>query len=209
MGMFASDVIHVLGTIGVGAAHIVGMSMGGMVGFQIAVDAPALVRSLVVVNSAPSVVPRTLNEHAMVTLRRAALRILGLHGLGKRIAAANLPRPDQAALRAKLAARIAGNDPDAYRASMSAILGWSVEERIGTIDCPVLVVAGSRDYTPVSRKEEYAAKLPRARVAVIEDSSHLTPIDSPDVFNRILLEFLDGVSASSSIVSPRAYDECP
>jgi 3-oxoadipate enol-lactonase len=198
---FAADVVHVIETLGVGAVHVVGMSLGGMVGFQLAVDAPSLVRSLVVVNSAPAVVPRTLAEHAMVTARKTALRLLGLRGLARRIAAANLPRPEQAELREKLVERIASNDLAAYRAAMNAIVGWSVEDRLGEITCPVLVVAGERDYTPVELKNAYARKIRRARVAVVADSSHITPMDSPEAFNRLLVDFLEEqhVSAGSSL----------
>jgi pimeloyl-ACP methyl ester carboxylesterase len=188
--MFAADVGRVLYTLRVDFAHVVGLSLGGMVAFQLAVDSPALVRSLAVVNSAPGVVPRTFREHSMVTARRAGLALLGLPGLAARIAKANLPRDDQAELRAKLEARIAGNDFAAYRATTDAIIGWTVEDRIGEIACPVLVVAGDRDYTPVEAKRAYAAKMRRARVAVVAESSHVTPIDRPDAFNRLLVDFL-------------------
>jgi pimeloyl-ACP methyl ester carboxylesterase len=189
--VFALDVVHVLETLGHGPAHVVGLSMGGMIGFQLAVDAPSLVRSLVVVNSAPSVVPRTLREHALLTTRKLALRTLGLRRFGERIARANFPRPEQHAEREALAKRIASNDLAAYRASTNAIIGWSVEDRICSIACPVLIVSGDQDYTPVSYKRAYAAKIPGARVAVVERSRHVTPIDQTEAFNRILVDFLD------------------
>ncbi|MRG90697.1 alpha/beta fold hydrolase [Polyangium spumosum] len=187
---FAADVAQVLGELALGPAHVVGISMGGMVGFQLAVDAPSLVRSLVVVNSAPAFVPRTLGERLVVLQRLVALRVLGLRGLAPKIAKKNLPRPDQEALRQTLAARLAQNDEAAYCAATRAILGWSVAERIGTIACPVLVVTGDQDYTPVASKRAYAARIPRARVAVVADSRHCTPLDQPEAFNRLLLDFL-------------------
>ncbi|MDI1478837.1 alpha/beta hydrolase [Polyangium sp. y55x31] len=188
---FASDVAHLLRELALGPAHVVGFSMGGMIGFQLAVDAPSLVRSLVVVNSAPAFVPRTLREHLAVLQRLVALRVLGVRGFARKIAAMNFPRADQEALRQKLAARLGQNDEAAYRAATKAILGWSVAERIGTIRCPVLVVTGDQDYTPVAAKQAYAARIPRARVAVVADSRHCTPIDQPEAFNRLLLDFLN------------------
>jgi 3-oxoadipate enol-lactonase len=187
---FAADVAQVLRALELGPAHVVGISMGGMVGFQLTVDAPSLVRSLVVVNSGPAVVARSLRERLMILQRRVALRVLGLRGLGRKIAEKNFPRPDQESLRRALAERIAENDEAAYRASTRAIFGWSVAEHIGSIRCPVLVVTGDQDYTPVAAKEAYAARIPRARVAVIKDSRHCTPIDQPEAFNRLLLDFL-------------------
>src|SRR5262245_47763018 len=60
VAIFARDVAAVLRALALGPAHVVGISMGGMIGFQLAVDAPSLVRSFVVVNSGPALVPRTL-----------------------------------------------------------------------------------------------------------------------------------------------------
>lgn len=188
--MFAADVVHVLETLALGPAHVVGMSLGGMVAFQLAVDAPALVRTLVIVNSAPGVVPRTAGQWLMVQGRVWALRLLGLQRVAAKVAAINFPEPGQEAQRDALAARIAGNDPAAYRATMDAIVGWTVEDRIGTIACPTLVVSGDHDYTPVSLKEAYAARMRRARVAVVARSRHVTPVDQTEAFNRLLLAFL-------------------
>src|SRR5271165_903377 len=126
MEMLAADVRQVLEKLETGPVHVVGLSLGGMVAFQLAADAPELVRTLVIVNSGPEVVPRTLREHLALGARTWALRLLGLRRLGGRIAAMNFPDPGQEALRGALAARIAGNDVPAYRATMKAIVGWSV-----------------------------------------------------------------------------------
>jgi pimeloyl-ACP methyl ester carboxylesterase len=188
--MFAGDVVHLLETLALAPAHVVGLSLGGMVAFQLAVDAPSLVRKLVVVNSAPAVVPRTAKEWLLLQSRVWALRIFGLQKLAHRVAYVNFPEPEQAELRRALAARIAGNDEAAYRAAMDANVGWSVEDRIGGIACPTLVVTGDQDYTPVSFKEAYAAKMPRARVVVVQRSRHVTPVDQTAAFNQVLLDFL-------------------
>jgi len=73
---------------------------------------------------------------------------------------------------------------------MKAIVGWSVEERLGEIGHAALLVAADGDYTPVADKEAIVAKMVRAEVAVIEDSNHATPLDQPEVFDRVVLEFL-------------------
>jgi 3-oxoadipate enol-lactonase len=190
MPMFAGDLVHLLETLALGPAHVVGMSLGGMVAFQLAVDAPALVRTLVVVNSAPAVVPRTAGEWLALQSRVWGLKLLGLRRVAQRVAAINFPEPAQKSMRDALAARIAGNDPAAYRAAMDAIVGWSVADRIGSIACPALVVSGDHDYTPVSLKEAYAARMRDARVAVVPRSRHVTPVDQAQAFNRLLLAFL-------------------
>jgi pimeloyl-ACP methyl ester carboxylesterase len=75
-------------------------------------------------------------------------------------------------------------------ASFHAGIGWSVEDRLGEITAPVLVIAADEDYTPISTKQAYVDKLPNARLAVIEDSRHAISVERPDEFNRVLLDFL-------------------
>ncbi len=190
MSLFATDVVRLLETLSVGPVHVIGISMGGAIGFQLAVDAPTLVRTLTVINTAPAVVPRTLSQRLEVQVRLWVPRVLGLRALGRRIAAVNFPRPEQAELRRALVERLASNDPAAYRATLKAIVGWSVADRIGEIRCPTLVVTGDHDYTPVSVKEAYAAQMKNARVAVVADSRHVITHDQPAVLNGLLLGFL-------------------
>ena len=63
-------------------------------------------------------------------------------------------------------------------------------DRIVQISCPTLIVASERDYTPVSRKEEYAKLIPGAELKVIEVSWHAAPMDRPAELNALLAEFL-------------------
>jgi len=93
-------------------------------------------------------------------------------------------------LRRKIEERWPQNDKHAYLASLDAIIGWGVRERLAAITCPTLVISADRDYTPVSLKEDYVRELPDARLVVIEDSRHATPLDQPERFNQTLLEFI-------------------
>ena len=101
------------------------------------------------------------------------------------------PRSDT--VRAKVEQRWPQNDKRAYLASLDAIIGWGVRERLAAITCPTLVISGDRDYTPVSLKQAYVGQMPNARLVVIEDSRHATPLDQPERFNTTLLDFIDQV----------------
>jgi 3-oxoadipate enol-lactonase len=195
---FAEDAAALLEHLQAAPAHIVGLSMGGMIAFQMAVDAPHAVRSMTIVNSGPEMILRTLVQKAVVRSRFAVGRIFGMRTLARGIAGRLFPKPEQAEWRKTCEDRIARNEMRPYFDSLRAIDGWSVASHIGGIRCPVLVVASDHDYTPVDVKRAYASQIPNARVAVLEDSRHAGPIDQSAQFNRLVRDFLFTLSHSGS-----------
>ncbi|WP_017903337.1 alpha/beta fold hydrolase [Pseudomonas asplenii] len=194
---FTADVVALIEHLELGPTHLVGLSMGGMIGFQLAVERPRLLRSLCVVNSAPEVKVRSANDYWQWAKRWSLARLLSLNSIGKALGSMLFPKPEQAELRRKMAERWARNDKRAYLASFDAIVGWGVQERLSAITCPTLIVSADRDYTPVSLKQSYVKLIPDARLVVINDSRHATPLDQPKVFNRTLLEFLRAVETTT------------
>ncbi|SEI24310.1 alpha/beta fold hydrolase [Pseudomonas asplenii] len=190
---FTADIVALIEHLQLGPTHLVGLSMGGMIGFQLAVDRPLLLRSLCVVNSAPEVKVRSPGDYWQWAKRWSLARLLSLKSIGKALGAMLFPKPEQADLRRKMAERWARNDKRAYLASFDAIVGWGVQERLSAIACPTLIVSADHDYTPVSLKQSYVKLIPDARLVVIADSRHATPLDQPTVFNRTLLDFLSAV----------------
>ena len=194
---FTYDLIALIEHLDLPPAHVVGLSMGGMIAFQLAVDEPGLVKSLCIVNSAPQVKVRTAQEYGWWAKRWTLARVLSLATIGKALGDRLFPKPAQADLRRKMAERWAKNDKRAYLASFDAIVGWGVQERLSRITCPTLVISADHDYTPVAQKENYVKLLPDARLVVIEDSRHATPLDQPEVFNATLLDFLKTVETTT------------
>ena len=88
----------------------------------------------------------------------------------------------------------AENDPEAYIAATRSMLGWNVTDRIGSIQCPVLVITADQDYTPVAVKEAYVKLLPNAQLVVIPGTHHATPMEQPEKFNAVLMAFLQDPS---------------
>lgn len=187
---FSADVEALIEHLHLEPVHVVGLSMGGMIGFQLAVDHPQWLRSLCIVNSGPQVKVRSANELWQWFKRWSLARLLSMQALGQALGKLLFPRPDQDELRHKIAERWARNDKRAYLASFDAIVGWGVQERLSRISCPTLVISGDRDYTPVAVKEAYVKLMRNARLVVIENSRHATPLDQPEAFNRTLLEFI-------------------
>ncbi len=188
--LFARDVTALCQTLNTGPVHLVGLSMGGMIGFQLAVNQPALVHTLTIVNSGPQLILGTLRLKLSFKKREWIVRLLGMRKMGKVLADALLPEPNQQELHKTFIDRWAGNDRKAYLTSLRALIGWSVADRIREISCPTLIVTADQDYTPVAYKHAYAAKIPRAELAVIRHSRHMSPIDQPEDFNRTVLNFV-------------------
>jgi pimeloyl-ACP methyl ester carboxylesterase len=191
---FARDVASMLRELRTGPVHIVGISLGGMVAFQLVVDAPELVRSLVVVNSGPAVPADTFKQKLPLYIRLVYARILGLRGMAEMIAKRLFPKPGQIELQRAFVERLAANDRYSYLASLRAIFaGWSVADRLPQIRCPVLVLCSDQDYTPVALKEAYAARLSNAQVVVVPDSRHALQMERPREFNQAVAKFLAGL----------------
>lgn len=188
--MMATDVVALLDALEIPAVSIVGLSMGGMIAFQLAVDHPDRVTRLVIVNSTPSLQPRNWRERARMLQRLALARLFSPAMTGRFLSRRLFPMPEQAFFREELVRQWATNDRRAYLASMEALIGWGVVDRIGEIQAPVLVISGDRDYLPLDAKRAYTAMIPNARLVIVEDSGHATPIDQAERFNEIVLAFL-------------------
>jgi 3-oxoadipate enol-lactonase len=193
---FAADAARLIGQLGMGPVHVVGLSMGGMIAFQLAAHHPELVRSLIIVNSGPEMVLRTWREKSAIMQRKLIVRLMGMRKMGEVLAERLLPAPEHATLRQEFAARWARNDKSAYLRALSALVGWSVMAELPQILCPVLVVTADQDYTPVAWKQMYTARMPHASLVVIPESRHMMPIEKPGLFHATLIPFLSGVAAA-------------
>ena len=193
---FSNDVAKLIDHLGLGPMHVMGLSMGGMIAFQLATDRPDLVRSIIIVNSGPEMILRTWKEKVGIFQRRVIVRVMGMSKMGEVLATRLLPAPEHAALRATFVERWGRNDPSAYLRALSALVGWSVMAKLPAITCPVLVVTGDQDYTPVAWKRAYTATMPHASLVVIPNSRHLTPVETPEPFHNAIIPFLTGVEAA-------------
>lgn len=188
---FTSDAAAVLGEAGAGPAHIVGLSMGGMIAMQLALDAPDLVRSLVLANTGPEVRGENAAERLGIWQRRILTRLLSMERFATLLAERLFPEPDQEAMQANFRRRWSANDPRAYRESYLALLRWSVASRLPQIRQPTLVVHSEFDYTSLERKRRWAERIPQARIATIAGGRHAVSMDKAADFNRVVLEFLE------------------
>ncbi len=191
MAMLAADTVGLLRALGIDAPHVVGLSLGGGVAFQMAVDASLPLKSLTIVNSTPELLVCTFKDRLMVWQRIAIVKLLGMKKMGEVLSKRMFIKPEQEEIRRIFVERWAENDQRAYLNAMRALVGWSVAARIGSIQCPTLIIGADQDYSPISVKEAYTAKIPNAQLVIIPDSRHATPVERPQEFNLALREFLE------------------
>lgn len=195
MAEAVSGLVEALGTT---SAHVVGLSLGGAVALQWAIDRPDQIRSLTAVNTFAR-----LNLARRGLLRMAGRALLLLTGqmewMGNWVASGLFPGANQRELRQLAAARIAGNSWRGYLQAALAVTRFDCREGLARIKAPTMVVAGEMDSTvPMGPKLELARRIPGARLEIIPGSGHVTPIDAAPRFNALLLSFLDGVERGAS-----------
>jgi pimeloyl-ACP methyl ester carboxylesterase len=190
---FAEDIADLIRTLGLGPTHVVGLSLGGTVAMQLALDNPEVVNSLTLVNTFAKL--HSGSSGFFRKLVRIAYVALGqMDQVGQWVAAGLFPEPDQEILRQAAAERIASNPRGAYLRAIWAATRFDIRDRLHEINAPTLVVAGELDQTvSMEAKVELAGNIPGAHLVVIPDSGHATPLDAVDEFNRTLLEFLSKV----------------
>jgi 3-oxoadipate enol-lactonase len=193
MARFAADAAGLLDYLKVPSANLVGLSLGGMIAFQMAVDFPERVNSMIIINSGPAVVAKNFKEKVAIWQRQYMFRLLSMERIGKVVGGRLFPDENQAELRAQFVARWSENDKPAYLEATRAAIGWSVLDHIATIATPTLVIAADQDYTPVAAKEAYVSQMPNAELVVVPDARHAVNFAQPEKVNPLIAAFLEKV----------------
>jgi 3-oxoadipate enol-lactonase len=189
--LMAEAVAASLERLGVPAAHVVGLSLGGCVGLALALRAPGRVRTLTLVNAFARLRPAGPRAVARLLVRLGLVIAAPMPVLAAWVARDLFPEPGQRDLYRQAVASLARTPRRSYLACMRALAGFDVRARLAEVACPVLVVAGEGDRTvPRAAQAELAARLPDARLVVVPGSRHVTTHDQPEVFAAILLHFI-------------------
>ncbi len=189
---FAADVVGVLSALRLGPAHLVGLSMGGVVALETYKLYPDTVLSLTLADTFAHF-PGW--EDGMVR-RERDLREMSMREIAEeRIPACLKPAPDPRKLR-EAVEQMAAKDKRVYSESSAAT--WSPDFRamLPDVRVPTLVLWGEHD-TLTSREvsEELHASIPGARLLVLPDAGHISNLDNPAAFSAALREFLQRADA--------------
>jgi pimeloyl-ACP methyl ester carboxylesterase len=202
---YARVLDRLMDTLGIDAAAVVGNSMGGFVGAELAIAFPQRVERLVLISAAGISTYDHRGAVRTVPVLRRAERILTAYTAWMasksdtvarrprlRDATLNLVTSHPSRLPAALAAeQLRGSGKPGFIQALEANLDYDFRERLGEIACPTLIVWGEKDRVITARDAAVFEQLiPGSRVVVYADTGHLAMIERPAAFNALLEEFL-------------------
>jgi 3-oxoadipate enol-lactonase len=186
-----ADLVGLLDALKIERTHYLGVSMGGMIGQHFALAAPQRLNKLVIANSTSRIPPEA---GPLWDERIAIARAQGCAGVEEGTLARwftpgfRAARPDA---MERIGHLIRTTPAAGYIGCASAIRALDITARIGAITAPTLVIAGADDPgTPPAMSEIIAQTSPGARLKVIPSASHLSCIEQPEAFLRLVADFL-------------------
>jgi len=193
--MMAVDTLGLMDALDIEHAHVIGISMGGMIAQELALAHPERVRSLHLgcTLARPDAYLLALNSvwRDMRTNfgREAMLRALGLWLFAP---ATYAGRPDL--VEALLQTALANPHPQTLAGFLrqgEAIACHDTLERLSAIRCPTLVSVAEDDIlVPPRFSREIASRIPGADLHVIASAGHGYFLERPEAFNDLSLAFL-------------------
>jgi 3-oxoadipate enol-lactonase len=186
------DVRAVIELVEPGPFEIMGISFGGLVGLWLAITSGERVSALVAANTSGRLGSKTLWDDRIAAVHRSGLGSISHDVLARFFA------PDFASYHPDLYARFSevfsSNDPVGYTGCCTILRDTDLTGQVGSISCPVLVVGGDLDIaTPPDQIRTLHRQIEGSMVEVIPGAAHLSNVDQPEVFNRIVGDFLSAL----------------
>jgi len=195
IGLLADDVAHLLETIGIQSAHIVGASFGGFVAQEFALKYPVMTRKLVLCCTSfggPNhVVPAPETLQALASTKglnsEERMRANLLLAFTPEYVQTQVDEVDQI-----VHLRATNEVPEhIYMSQLQAAMSFNAESRLAAIESPTLVLSGDADIiVPVQNSRNLAAKIPAAQLQIIQGGSHTFFIEQAQQFNEAVADFL-------------------
>lgn len=195
------DLRQVLDTFTGDSAHLVGLSMGGMIAVEFYRRFPDRVASLLLCNTNAGLggdyTPEQKAE--FIRLRKTPL-VNGkkIEDIIPDILPALLGKsPSQEAIH-NITSSLRLLRPDPYIKAIEAIMDFDCTDVLEHVTVPVQLIAGNEDnVTPAQTMATMCSHISGAQLTVIEQAGHLSNLEQPDEFNQILLEFIASVTRSA------------
>jgi 3-oxoadipate enol-lactonase len=188
----ADDVAWMLNQLGIDRVHFVGLSLGGLVGQQFAIEYPSRLESLVLCCTASEMTPESIwdkclliaAEDGMGGLVEDTLRYWFQHGFFH----------SHPAVVERFRRMILGTDVGGYMGLVGAIKNASFRGRLSEIVAPTLIVAGRRDaFCRLEQAYEMSGEIRNSRMVVVGGAGHMLNAERPAEFCDHVGSFLDAL----------------
>jgi 3-oxoadipate enol-lactonase len=189
MTELAGDVVGLADSLGIDTFGFVGLSLGGAIGQQLALDHGDRLGAVVLCCTLPAFgEPAGWRERA-ASVRASGMGVLAGPTRGRwftpEFAAAHPDRVEE------LIGMLTGVDPEGYASCCEALADFSVADRLGSVDVPVRVVAAAEDpVAPPDACARMAGLIPGADLVVVPEASHIASAARPDDFAAAVTEHL-------------------
>ena len=199
IALMASDAAAVLDAAGIESAHIYGVSMGGMIAQEFALQYPKRVKSLILGCTAAGgpEAKRAESKVLEVLTRQGMTPEEAAHAINPFIYDAGTPRArieEDMKIRMQWAPAFEG-----FIAQFQAILMWEAYSRIAAIKASTLVVHGETDQlVPAENGKLIARRIPGAKLVIIPNASHIYSTDQPEAAHKAELDFLSAQTSRSA-----------
>ena len=198
--MLGDDAAGLLDALGIGAAHVVGLSMGGMIGQQLGARYPDKVLSLALCDTASEMPPRSMWEERLEIARRQGTAGL-VEGTIKRWFTAPFIKRSPGDID-KVRAFILSTGVEGYIACASAVRDMAQTTMLLRIKAPTLVMTGRQDPAcSVDQATVLHRMIGGSQLVILEDAAHLSNIEQPQAFNLALRNFIDRIDDSLPKIS--------
>ena len=205
INFYASVVDELLDSLGIETTAIVGNSMGGFVGAELAIEFATRVDRLVLVSAAGLTTAEMHNDHALAALRRLesllaygsgwfASRSDGLSrrpGLRKALLLMVAAHPDRLP-SALVAEQVRGSGKPGFMDTVEALGTYPLRDRLERIEAPTLIVWGDKDrLVPLRDADRFVEAIgDNANKVVYRDTGHVAMLERPARFNADVEKFL-------------------
>ena len=199
MDQVVSDLGRVADTLSPdGPVVLAGLSFGGLASLHFTLAQPDRVRGLVLAGSGPGFKkPEAAARWKAQTERTAEyLETRGFEAFlsGKAAPTCIGRQPDLPAAQAAAQGILAQNPKGVAEFGRRVSgLAPSVIDELSQIDQPALVLVGEEDAAFLRAAEVMSAKMPQAQYEVVAGAGHILNIEASDIFDRLVLDFLDNL----------------
>ncbi len=194
-----TDVLTMLDRLQLSRVSYCGLSIGGMVGQWLAINAPERIDKLILLCTAPYLPPASAWQERAAAVREAGSpEVVADAVVGRWFTPAFAQsHPD---IVARYRATISGIDAEGYAGCCEAIAGMDLRGGLAGITAPTLVVAGRQDPSiPPEHSEALAAAIPGARIEILDPAAHLASVERADAVTGLIAGHLDGAATGASV----------